>query len=1498
MCSRSSRRSSKSAASLAALEARAKAEAALTRATYAQKEIEVRVKQAQVQAQLKVEETRLEATLNALHQESEAEAAAAEASVFEAAAETGEIEQLSDGRGLLSSHESLQRTEKYVEDQHKYKEGDLPMLVESTEHKPLAPYSVNLIQPQAIKQHSPFKDLPVRSTTTQILTNAATPLSSHTIHTQAESIKQAGGNISQFNSALPDALPPKQNITFTSHSSSHRNERHAARSDVFELAKFLARRDLLTGGLSRFNDKPENYWAWKSSFCNAIEGLDLKPSEELDLLVQWLGPESTEHARRIRLVHINYPDIGLSMVWKRLEECYGSAEAMELALFNKLERFPKLSNKDPQRLRELGYLLLELQTAKAEGYLPGLTYLDTSRGISSILEKLPYSLQEKWMLQGTRYKQECGVSFPPFSFFCDFICCEARMRNDHSFNINTYNATSSSCERFSKAVRAPVTVHKTEIDNATPKDESKKANDNLNRQCPIHKKPHPLRKCRGFREKALQERKDYLRENSICFRCCSSTTHQAKDCKAVMQCSDCNSDRHIAALHYGPAPWLKKVDTEPSTNYGGEQKEIPSPVATSTCTEVCGDRNSGKSCSKICLVTVYPKGEPQNKQRVYAVMDDQSNTSLARSAFFEMFKVPDNTAPYTLRTCAGVTQTEGRRADGFIVESFNGKTCLSLPSLIECNLIPNNRTEIPTPEAAQYHRHLRSVASKVPSLDPKAKILLLLRRDLIQAHKVMEQCNGPQHAPFAQRLALGWVIVGDICLNGAHKPSTVDVFKTHILGNGCPSHMSPCPNSMHVKDCLNLHYESKHPFTLNPEQISVPIQNECLIGESVFCYTRNDEKLAPSMDDLAFLKIMEREFHQDESNSWVAPLPFRSPRHRLQNSKVQANNRLMSLTRKLRTHPEIKEHFVDFMRKIFKNEHAELAPQLQKNEECWYLPMFGVYHPKKPGQIRVVFDSSARHQGVSLNDVLLTGPNVNNSLLGVLLRFKRERVAVMADIQQMFHSFVVAKEHRNYLRFLWYDDNDLNNEVLEYQMRVHVFGNSPSPAVAIYGLRRAALTGEQDYGPEARHFVERNFYVDDGLTSLPMEEEAIKLLKATQEMLAQSNLHLHKIASNKVEVMKAFPSEDLAKELTNLDLNTGHPPVQRSLGVSWDMNEDVFIFQVEDQVRPYTKRGVLSTINSLFDPLGFAAPVVIQGRLLLRALTTESCDWDTPLSDEKFKEWKLWRDSLKELENVKIPRTYATIPLFQAQRKEMCVFCDASTNAIAAVAYSKITSMNGKVEVGFMFGKAKLALRPEISVPRLELCAAVLAVEIAETIEDEIDTKLDSVTFYSDSKVVLGYICNESRKCYVYVNNRVQRIRKSTHPKQWKYVPTDQNRIKTSRRTRGGQASSKRWAVLFTCMSTRAIHIEVIESMDSSSFINALRRFFAIRGPAKQLRSDCGTNFVGACKELKMESITDDRRVQEYLSGKGCFWVFNPPPPLISHGWKLGANDRCLKTDP
>ncbi len=141
-----------------------------------------------------------------------------------------------------------------------------------------------------------------------------------------------------------------------------------------------------------------------------------------------------------------------------------------------------------------------------------------------------------------------------------------------------------------------------------------------------------------------------------------------------------------------------------------------------------------------------------------------------------------------------------------------------------------------------------------------------------------------------------------------------------------------------------------------------------------------------------------------------------------------------------------------------------------------------------------------------------------------------------ADVQQMFYCFVVREDNRDFLRFLWCEDNDLDKEITEYRMKVHVFGNSPSPAVAVYCMRRAALQGENDHGSDAKHFVVRNFYVDDGLTSVSTPEEAIDLFRNTQKMLAESNLRLHKIASNSKTVMEAFPKEDHAKDLKDLDL--------------------------------------------------------------------------------------------------------------------------------------------------------------------------------------------------------------------------------------------------------------------------------------------------------------------------------------------------------------------------
>ncbi|KAI4829460.1 hypothetical protein KUCAC02_023500 [Chaenocephalus aceratus] len=179
--------------------------------------------------------------------------------------------------------------------------------------------------------------------------------------------------------------------------------------------------------------------------------------------------------------------------------------------------------------------------------------------------------------------------------------------------------------------------------------------------------------------------------------------------------------------------------------------------------------------------------------------------------------------------------------------------------------------------------------------------------------------------------------------------------------------------------------------------------------------------------------------------------------------------------------------------------------------------------------------------------------------------------------------------------------------------------------------------------------------------------------------------------------MKAFPKEDIAKGLKDLDLGADFPPMLRSLRISWDVTTDKFTFQVSRAEKPYTRRGVLSTINSLYDPLGFAAPVSIKGRALLRELTTEACEWDEPLPDKKLKDRCEWKDSIKDLEHVRIPMTYTAIPLSSSTHKELCIFCDASTQAIAAVAYIKVTDAEGKSQLGFLFGKDKLAPQPEVT---------------------------------------------------------------------------------------------------------------------------------------------------------------------------------------------------------
>lgn len=191
--------------------------------------------------------------------------------------------------------------------------------------------------------------------------------------------------------------------------------------------------------------------------------------------------------RRIRSVHVSDPSAALVMAWNRLTECYGAPEMIENALFKKLDAFQKISNRDYAKFRELGDLLMELQAAKEDGYLPGLAYLDTARGINPIVEKLPPYLQERWWVShGMKYKEENRDRFPPFWYFTSFICHEAKARNDPSFTILSSNPIKSARFMYS-GQRVPISVNKMDVSSKTSSntDPSLQEND-PGKHCPIH----------------------------------------------------------------------------------------------------------------------------------------------------------------------------------------------------------------------------------------------------------------------------------------------------------------------------------------------------------------------------------------------------------------------------------------------------------------------------------------------------------------------------------------------------------------------------------------------------------------------------------------------------------------------------------------------------------------------------------------------------------------------------------------------------------------------------------------------------------------------------------------------------------------------------------------------------------------------------------------------------------------------------------------------------
>lgn len=368
----------------------------------------------------------------------------------------------------------------------------------------------------------------------------------------------------------------------------------------------------------------------------------------------------------------------------------------------------------------------------------------------------------------------------PFHVFCKFLRDTARMKNDPSFHYDNVIENAKVVQDGNR--RKPmyptgassVATRKTDTNASRPMDKTEHT-----QLCPLHETGHSLNSCRAFQKKTVQERREFLRSRGICFKCCEEK-HLAKDCQKRIKCNICKEPGHATALHVEK----RASDTETDSQ------------VKAVCTQIFGNvHKTSKSCAKTLLVNIHHANNPDKVLRTYAIIDEQSNRSLANSGFFNFFGVEGPDIQYELTSCSGLSTQTGRRSARFIISSLDGKSSLRLSTLMECNYIPNNRDEIPTPEVARSYRHMRDIEEEIPPLDQDAEITLLVGRDLLPAHHILDQRLGDSDSPFAHRLHLGWVVIGEVCYGASHSQESLSVCKTYTRTNGRTSLMETCENS-------------------------------------------------------------------------------------------------------------------------------------------------------------------------------------------------------------------------------------------------------------------------------------------------------------------------------------------------------------------------------------------------------------------------------------------------------------------------------------------------------------------------------------------------------------------------------------------------------------------------------------------------------------------------------------------------------------------------------
>ncbi|KAI5750910.1 hypothetical protein M8J77_002368 [Diaphorina citri] len=889
--------------------------------------------------------------------------------------------------------------------------------------------------------------------------------------------------------------------------------------------------------------------------------------------------------------------------------------------------------------------------------------------------------------------------------------------------------------------------------------------------CPMCNGNHKLALCPGFIKMDPSQRYQAVKDMKLCF-CCFSYSHSRNECQSTYRCKTCGSTSHHTMLHSptrfpnsqpNPAPINSRAQNllsenrnynsngnvahvqqvssgdhnphvQPTVGFSQDPQNFPQFSGFSNNELVgCSDTPNNNDCNfaTVLLGTAIVQVQDSVGQwhQIRAIVDSGSQLTVVSHRLAQLLQVPISSCHVQISGIGSENPLLSKGKISFemlphpsICES--GEKSMIIDAIILPQITGNMSSTVPSDILSRFkHLRLADTSYLQPVTKVCTKIDLLLGAEyypLLCSTNMSIIAGSPSAVPSR----LGWLLMGRV--NSSQGPNNITSLFVSSVDN----------ISEQLQKFWELEEVAKKSTHLSPEEIAC---------------------------EEHFVKTVSR----DSTGRYIVKLPFHEDKIvNLGSNRITAQKYFTSLEQRLRKNPTMEKLYNENIATYLEQDHMEVA----KTQAPYLLVHFGVFSKHSvTTPCRAVFNPNiVSTTGQTLAKALMTGPKLQLDIADLMVGFRLNPVALTCDIKSMFRCVQVDKADRIYQHILWRPDPTQNP--MEMEIKTVVFGLPSSPYQANRVIQQLA-SDEGDKYPQAAQTLREEIYVDDIVSGAASVGEAKDLRNQLISLLEAGGFTLRKWASSHPEALKDLPVEVCENPQLWCPDNTASIKV---LGLQWCPLTDSFGYSVSvDHKTPTTKRQVLSIIASIYDVNGFLSPVIIFMKIFMQQIWLhKEVSWDTPLPNDLQKKWNKFMSEISLLQEIKIPRfilegDYDSIDIIG--------FADASCLAFAAVVYLRIVKQD-KIKIHLVRARTKVAPLKVLTIPKLELCAALLLAQVCNSLEFLLKKiKINNTYLFSDSETVLAWLKTQPHCLKPFVANRVIKILELTDPSQWRHVSSGDN---------------------------------------------------------------------------------------------------------------------------